>query len=415
MLGWFRDRASGQEFQKFADEYRILPIAEYITNQQPACLFIRNRRNHVTKRGQQQERHPVPIKILSVAQRWKSLNSPSTTPQTCHKFLSTQTQNMDRGTPTLRNHVQNCSKMHVRQARRGWLQECLCCDSESEFKYFIEGTHVADSVEESTHLCRCCFAPHHPFIMEVKDVDTESQLIEVDRPFRCCLFPCKCCCQQEAIVMSGTEKLGQIRETWWWCVPQFKVHDHDENVVYIVHPPTCFGGACINCFTEGNPCTHGCCKLPFRVYAPNTPTHDESPPVGVIFKIPKTAFVEVFTEANVFEIDFPQDSTFSQKGLLVGSSLLLNSLFFEGSEWKKWASVTLLINGWLLLDVTSFIPLGRRLVIFLLLPRIERVVHRDKLGYKSCVWGFAISFHLLAHVVAVHFAHKHIGRSLQIT
>jgi hypothetical protein len=68
------------------------------------------------------------------------------------------------------------------------------------------------------------------------------------------------------------------------------------------------------------------------MYAPATPTHDESPHIGGIFKIPKTAFVEVFTEANVFEIDFPNDSTYDQKGLILGSSLLLNALFFEGSE-----------------------------------------------------------------------------------
>jgi Scramblase len=126
---------------------------------------------------------------------------------------------MDRGTPTLKAHVENCTKMHVRQARRGWLQECLCCDSKSDFKYFVGGSHVAESEEESTHLCRCCLAPHHPFLMGVTEVNANSELVEVDRPLRFCVAPCKCCCMQEAVVMSGGEKLGEIRETWWWrCV-----------------------------------------------------------------------------------------------------------------------------------------------------------------------------------------------------
>jgi len=54
--------------------------------------------------------------------------------------------------------------------------------------------------------------------------------------------------------------------------------------------------------------------------------------VGKILKKPKSAFTEIFTEANAFEVDFPTDATASQKAVLVGTSIFFNSIFFEGSQ-----------------------------------------------------------------------------------
>jgi hypothetical protein len=28
---------------------------------------------------------------------------------------------------------------------------------------------------------------------------------------------------------------------------------------------------CVDCFSEGNPCPHGCCIIPCDIYAGNTP------------------------------------------------------------------------------------------------------------------------------------------------
>jgi hypothetical protein len=49
-------------------------------------------------------------------------------------------------------------------------------------------------------------------------------------------------------------------------------------------------------------------------------------------KIPKKTFKEVFNEINYYKIDFPDNATTDRKGLLLGSSILINALYFEHTE-----------------------------------------------------------------------------------
>jgi len=243
-------------------------------------------------------------------------------------------EKMERGTETLKKKLQNVSTLEIRHARRGWCQECLCCITKSSFKYYSEGKKVAESKEEFNFCCRCCCAPHHTFDMVVKAPHSEDELIEINRPYKMCsLCPAKPCCRQETVVFSGEADLGEIQETCWFCVPQYKVLNHDDEVVYIIHPPTCCGGCCIDFFTEGNPCPHCCCLVPCRIYtAGATSTNGSAPYIGKMRKIPKEKCCDVWHEINYWELQFPDNATTDQKGLLLGSSLLINSLFYEGSE-----------------------------------------------------------------------------------
>ena len=125
-------------------------------------------------------------------------------------------ETMDRGTETLKSKLGGCDKMEIRHARRGWLQECMCCITKSSFKYYSAGKKIAESKEDFSFCCRCCCAPHHSFDMTVTAPGSESELIELNRPFRCPLTCGKCCCFQEAVIFSGEADLGEIRETWWW-------------------------------------------------------------------------------------------------------------------------------------------------------------------------------------------------------
>lgn len=49
-------------------------------------------------------------------------------------------------------------------------------------------------------------------------------------------------------------------------------------------------------------------------------------------KIPKETLRETFNETNYYKIQFPNEATTNQKGLLLGSSILINALYFENSE-----------------------------------------------------------------------------------
>ena len=60
-----------------------------------------------------------------------------------------------------------------------------------------------------------------------------------------------------------------IRDNYcWWFVPSFKVTDPNDKKLYMIHPPTCCFGGCVNCCPGGScPCPHGCCMIPCDVYA----------------------------------------------------------------------------------------------------------------------------------------------------
>jgi len=240
---------------------------------------------------------------------------------------------MDRGTEALKSHVNDCQMMQMRQTRLGCFQELLGCEARTEFKIFNGETQVATALEDATCCCRFFCSPNHPFTMEVKELNTDAEMITIDRPFRCNFSPCKCCCYQEATVSSGGQELGSMKENCYFCVPMFTVKTAGGNALYKIHPPTCCGGCCVNCCAEGNPCGKGCCKVGFHVFpADQAKTDGDAPFVGRILKKPKSMAVEVFTDSDVFDVTFPEGASAQEKGILMGTAIFINANFFEGAD-----------------------------------------------------------------------------------
>jgi len=240
---------------------------------------------------------------------------------------------MERGSDVLNKHLGGTNQIDIRQTRRGCCQEFLGCEAPTEMKYYVRKDQVAQSLEESNFCCRCICAPVYPFKTVVREVYTGAEILTAERPCRCVACGCKCCCYQEMSVSSGGYLLGKIKENFYCCVPSFGVYDNSDIPVYTIHPPTCCCGVCVNCCTEGNPCCgEGCCKVPFWIFDANDKNTNGSNAnkLGKIVKVPKSLMVEIFTSANAFEVVFPAKATVEHRGLLTGSSLLLNAIFFEG-------------------------------------------------------------------------------------
>jgi hypothetical protein len=174
----------------------------------------------------------------------------------------------------------------------------------------------------------------HPFTMRINEVGTDAELLTVKRPCACPAAGCKCCCYQTALYSSGNTVLGSIKETCYFCVPSFKIMDASGQLIYLLHPPTCCCGVCMNCCTEGNPCGRGCCKVPFWIFDPSVRSTNggNAKHLGKILKKPKSTAVELFTDASAFEVHFPESSTVEQKAVLVGTAVFLNAVFFESAE-----------------------------------------------------------------------------------
>jgi hypothetical protein len=106
------------------------------------------------------------------------------------------------------------------------------------------------------------------------------------------------------------------------------------DAIYKVHLPTCCCGCCLDGFTEGDPCCgRGCCKVSFHVYpADKNDTSGGAEYAGKILKVPKSMAVEMFTDADAFDVTFPKKSKYEHKGLLIGTAIFLNANFFEGGQ-----------------------------------------------------------------------------------
>merc|ERR1712150_226800 len=166
---------------------------------------------------------------------------------------------------------------------------------------------------------------------EIKELVTELDILTVDRPFRCHVSACKCFCYQEMSFKSGGQNLGKIEETCFYCVPVFKVLDEKGGYIYKIHSPTCCSGMCPNCCAECNPCCgKACCKVPFHIF-PSTQdnTHDGADYAGKIVKVPRSILTEIFTDAEAYEVTFPENATASEKALIMGSAIFINANFFE--------------------------------------------------------------------------------------
>merc|ERR1711998_300446 len=93
---------------------------------------------------------------------------------------------------------------------------------------------------------------------------------------------------------------------------------------YTVQQPSCLGGMCPNCMAEG--CCN--CKIPFYVYKPGIDPTDGSQ-AGKIVKLWRGLGTEVFTDAASFHMEFPQDADEANKARLIGTTMMINMLFFE--------------------------------------------------------------------------------------
>ena len=164
-----------------------------------------------------------------------------------------------------------------------------------------------------------------------------ARILEFDRPWKCPIDPCKCCCFQQVIVRDqpSEKEIGVVIETFYCCVPTFNVHDAEGNQKFSIHqhPGHCFGlfdGCCVNgCFGY---CFGSCCigsREPFDVYETKS-----GRTAGQIIKDWTGFFRATYEDADTFQIKWGETYTNNPNpddtALLIGATLLINQIFFEG-------------------------------------------------------------------------------------
>ncbi|KAJ1485215.1 Scramblase [Baffinella frigidus] len=220
--------------------------------------------------------------------------------------------------------------LFVKQTRRGWFQELLGCEAKTEFKIATMQEKKGDvmyALEESSLFLRLLCPMSHSWSMTVWQGDGPEgpAVAKYQRPLRTPLAPLKCCCHQEVQHQDANGvAIGETVEEFFCFVPKFKITNAQGNVEYMLSQPTCWNGMFVDCWAEGV-CNM---RVPFYVY-PEGSKHVTGQQVGKIVKVWAGLGTEMFTDADKFELVFPEGANPESKARLLGSLFLLNQLLFE--------------------------------------------------------------------------------------
>jgi len=232
-----------------------------------------------------------------------------------------------------------------------------CCRQLNAYTLYEEdGKTVAYSVREQSNMfCRCCCAPVHAFQLNVfagakdpKDEKVDDAVMTMYHPFKippCCPICCNMC-RGEMIVYDGyvdvlsksTEEIKNIQNPILSTAkqptcggvfqPAINIFDgaapeegNDKATYTVKGPFCCIGGLCGNiCF----PPTFHVFEGKGEGDAKELTTIEKDFPEGA------GGFVQqVCTTADNFTINMPEESTPASKAAMLGSSLLIDYLFFE--------------------------------------------------------------------------------------
>jgi len=147
------------------------------------------------------------------------------------------------------------------------------------------------------------------------------------------LVRCPCCCFLPYLITRDAH--GQVLgQTKYLCnvpfcfVPKFDVVNADDVPVYHVRPDTCCCGCCVRCR----------CRQPgggrarrFRIpYVIRSPTEPHEPlEDAAISDLWAGVIREACTKREVYGVKFPPSTTSGMKQVLVGTTLLVNTLMHE--------------------------------------------------------------------------------------
>jgi len=252
--------------------------------------------------------------------------------------------------------------MLVKQTMRGCLQECMGCEAKSEYKVsnidweYLEGTKLKEGamtladelyiLEESNCCYRICCKEGRPFVLHVTTGGEAGgqPVVQYRKPMGCPIMfkipagengdvSCPCCCMLPFVTAfdPSNNELNKTRYVCDMClyVPKF-MYSEGGTDIYKIRPETCCMGCCIVC-----KCAKGKPSIPFYFWDPAT---DEKIPGAspgqepVIEKVWAGMKKECCSTADNFVVMFPPGCDAKRKAGLIGSTMLVDFVFFEGRD-----------------------------------------------------------------------------------
>lgn len=113
-------------------------------------------------------------------------------------------------------------------------------------------------------------------------------------------------------------KIGKVSEPYTCCDPRYHIYNGVDQLKYIIIANCCQCGLCCK----------NCAEAKFDIYS-NFGENISSEPVGSITKQFSGVVQEMLTDADNFEIKFPNDATPEDKLMIIGTTLMIDYRFFE--------------------------------------------------------------------------------------
>jgi hypothetical protein len=122
------------------------------------------------------------------------------------------------------------------------------------------------------------------------------------------------------------QKIGRVVEPFKCCDPTFQIFNCAEQQKYNI---------IANCCQCGLFCKK-CAETKFDIFS-NFSNNEGSTPAGSITKKFSGLIQELFTDADNFEIFFPEDATPEDKLMIIGTTLMIDYRHFEdnGDQSKR--------------------------------------------------------------------------------
>ena len=191
-------------------------------------------------------------------------------------------------------------------------------DSRTEKHYDIvdsRGRKILSAHEGTTDCCMA-WGKSRPFHMKLLDRN-EEEIIQLSRPCACS-FCCLPCSSQTLNVESPPGTLiGSVMQNWSVCVPQYNVTDETGQTIYWIRETDSTSS---DGFGDGD----------FQIF------HAEDRSSEMIGKLSRT-WPDLANGhfSNHAGIKFPPGASPEMKAILLGTCLLINSLFFESTGNKS--------------------------------------------------------------------------------
>lgn len=185
--------------------------------------------------------------------------------------------------------------------------------------------------EQSTQCQRCCVHPSvRSFNMKMKHIvtsalnndDYKKLFATFEKPFKCTSF---CCARPQMIgqFAHNKEVFGKVKDVYTCCDPLIHVLNKDNTVRYRIT------GDCSQCSFFCRGCCGKMFETMFSIYN-GTGSIKGAKPIGQIKR--QIAKIEyLITDADSYEIVFPEEASSEEKLILISAVLMLDYQYYESN------------------------------------------------------------------------------------